>query len=123
MRSGGLSATHLSPKLVSFFLSSIQSQLAVDLLLLFSGLVLDISVDREIDRLVRFILYEWCGQMPAAPRASTTSPAVPAALPSFVVRATCGGPMLVLRSASSASCRSRTPRVCAKASASASCQG
>lgn len=51
-RLGGSSATHLSPKFVPFFLGSIQSQLAVETLLLFFGLVLKIFVYRKIDRLV-----------------------------------------------------------------------
>ena len=116
-RFGDSSVTHLSPKLIPFFLGGIQSQFAVDLLLFFFGPVLEILAYRKIDRLVRPLLYERCGQISTTPPASTTSPSVPAALPSFVVRATCRRPVLVLRSASSASW------VWTKASASASREG
>ena len=122
-RFGDSPATHLSPELVPFFLSSIQTKFAVDLLLLFFSLTLKILVDREINYLARRFLCERCSQVSATPPASTTSPSVPAALPSFVVRATCRGPVSILRSASSTPWRSWTPCVCLKASAFASCEG
>lgn len=115
--------TYLSPELVPFFLSSIQPQFAVGPLLLFFSLVLQIFVGRKIDCLVQPLLYERCGRISASPPASTAASSVPAALPSFVVRAACRRPVLILRSASSTSYGGRPPCVCTKASAPASCEG
>jgi len=81
----GLPWTHLSPELVPFFLSGIQSQFAVDILLLFFGLILEIFIDGKIEYLVRVALCEGCGQISTTPPTATTSASVSVAFPSFVV--------------------------------------
>ena len=122
-RDRGSEAAHLSPELVPFLLSSIQSQLTVSLLLLFFSLVLGLFVSCRIRYLEGVFLHERCGEISATSPMPTTSPSVSAALPSFAVQATCRGPVLILRSASSTSHRSRTPCVCTEASAYASREG
>jgi hypothetical protein len=92
----GLSGTHLSPELVPFFLSSIQPQLAVDPLFLLFSFILEIFVSSEIDQLVRLVLCKGRGQVSATPSASTTPSPMSTPFPSFVVRATCGRPVLIL---------------------------
>ena len=111
LKPGGLWIAHLSPEIVHFFLSSIQGKFVLGFLLLPFSLIPGILVGLGIDWVARLLLCECCGRISASPAASPAS-SVPATLPSFVVRATCGGPMFILRSASSASCRSRSPWVC-----------